>query len=245
MCLRLPVPDGGPMTEIEENIQKIRSRVATAAEACGRRAEEITVIAVSKNFPPESISSAINAGQCHFGENRVQEAESKIPRFHDAHELKWHMIGHLQSNKAHRAVELFDVVHSVDSIRLALKLSQAALAIGKRLPVMIQVDLGMEETKFGAESSQIADMVAAILNLGGLQLDGLMTIPPFFENPEDAGPYFAALRELRQTLETEQPGCLGLGQLSMGMSHDFEVAIREGATMVRIGSAIFGERYRG
>jgi pyridoxal phosphate enzyme (YggS family) len=233
------------MAGTEENIRKVRARLAEVAAACGRRPEEITIIAVSKNFPPEDISFAIDAGQCHFGENRVQEAESKIPHFHGMHQLKWHMIGHLQSNKAHRAAELFDVIHSVDSIKLAQKLGQASLAIGKSLPVLIQVDLGMEETKFGAERAQVADVVAAIANLGGLRLDGLMTIPPFFENPECARPYFAALRELRQSLESEQPGCLGSGQLSMGMSHDFEVAIREGATMVRIGTAIFGERYGG
>ena len=233
------------MAGIEENIQKVRARLAKAALACGRRPEEITIIAVSKNFPPESISSAIDAGQYHFGENRVQEAASKIPQFHAMPQLKWHMIGHLQSNKADRAVELFDVIHSVDSIKLARKLSEASLAMGKSLSVLIQVDLGLEETKFGAERSQVADLAAAISNLGGLRLDGLMTIPPFFEDPESTRPYFAALRELRQSLESEQPGCLGRGQLSMGMSHDFEAAIQEGATMVRIGTAIFGERYRG
>ena len=233
------------MAGIEENIRKVGVRLAKAAAACGRQPGEIAVIAVSKNFPPEAISLAIDAGQIHFGENRVQEAESKIPRFQGMHQLKWHMIGHLQSNKAQRAAELFDVIHSVDSIKLAQKLSQASLAIGKSLPVLIQVDLGQEETKFGAERGQVADMVAGIANLDGLRLDGLMTIPPFFEDPESARPYFAALRELRQSLESEQPGCLGTGQLSMGMSHDYEVAIREGATMVRIGTAIFGERHSG
>jgi pyridoxal phosphate enzyme (YggS family) len=230
------------MAGIEENVEKVRARLAKAAAASGRRPEEITLIAVSKNFPREDISSAIIAGQCHFGENRVQEAESKIPHFRGIHQLIWHMIGHLQSNKARRAAELFDVIHSVDSIKLARKLSEASLAIGKRLPVLIQVDLGLEETKFGAERGQVADMVAAIANLEGLRLEGLMTMPPYFENPESTRPYFASLRELRQSLESEQPGCLGSGQLSMGMSHDFEVAIREGATMVRVGTAIFGER---
>jgi len=233
------------MAGIEENIRKVRARLAEAAAACGRRPEEITVIAVSKNFLPGDISFAIDAGQTYFGENRVQEAESKIPHFHGMQQLQWHMIGHLQSNKAHRAAELFDVVQSVDSIKLARMLSQASLAIGKILPVLIQVDLGLEETKFGAERAQVADLVAAIANLGGLRLDGLMTIPPFFDDPECTRPYFAALRELRQSLESEQPGCLGSSQLSMGMSHDFEVAIREGATMVRIGTAIFGERCGG
>jgi PLP dependent protein len=233
------------MTGIEENIQKVRARLAQAAAACGRRPEEIRIIAVSKNFPPGSISCAIGAGLCEFGENRVQEAESKIPHFRSVPHLKWHMIGHLQSNKAHRAAELFDVIHSVDSIKLARKLGQAADALGKKLSVLIQVDLGLEAAKFGAERSQVAEIVAAVLNLEGVSLDGLMTIPPFFEDPEGARPYFAALRRLRDSLELEQPGCLGLGQLSMGMSHDFEAAVSEGATVVRIGTAIFGVRSYG
>jgi len=233
------------MAGIEENLRNVRARLAKAAVACGRRPEEITIIAVSKNFPPAGIAAAIEAGQCHFGENRVQEAETKIPHFHGMHQLQWHMIGHLQSNKAHRAAELFDVIQSVDSIKLARKLGQASLAIGKILSVLIQVDLGLEETKFGAERGQVADLVAAIANLRGLRLDGLMIIPPYFEDAECTRPYFAALRELRQSLESEHPGCLGSGRLSMGMSHDFEVAIREGATMVRIGTAIFGERNGG
>jgi pyridoxal phosphate enzyme (YggS family) len=230
------------MIEIADNLQRIRSRIAAAAEASGRGPEEITLIAVSKNFLQESISSAITAGQTHFGENRVQEAESKIPYFQSAPNITWHMIGHLQSNKAWRAAELFDVIHSVDSIKLARKLSQAALELGKTLSVLIQVDLGHEETKFGADRGQVAEIVAATTEMGGLRLDGLMTMPPFFEDPERTRPYFAALRELRQSIEQEQPGALGHGQLSMGMSHDFEVAIQEGATIVRVGTAIFGER---
>lgn len=230
------------MNGIGDNIQRIRSRIAAAALARGRGPEEITLIAVSKNFLQESISSAITAGQTHFGENRVQEAESKIPYLQSAPNITWHMIGHLQSNKAERAAELFNVIHSVDSIKLARKLSQAALELGKTLSVLIQVDLGQEETKFGADRGQVAEIVAATTDMGGLRLDGLMTIPPFFEDPERTRPYFAALRELRQSIEQEQPGALGRGQLSMGMSHDFEVAIQEGATMVRVGTAIFGER---
>jgi pyridoxal phosphate enzyme (YggS family) len=233
------------MTGIQENLQAVHARTANAAKACGRHPEEITIVAVSKSFSHECISSAIEGGQRDFGENRVQEAESKIPHFHSMPHLTWHMIGHLQSNKAQRAAELFDVIQSVDSIRLAHKLSQAALDLGKSLSILVQVDLGQEDTKFGAERSQVADIVAAILNLGGLRLDGLMTIPPFFEDPERTRPYFVALRELLQALEQEQEGCLGRRQLSMGMSHDFEVAIQEGATMVRIGTAIFGDRTRG
>ncbi len=230
------------MNGIAENIAGVRRDIAAAAAACGRKPEEITLVAVSKTVPKESILAAVSAGQNHFAENRVQEAESKIPLLHPVPNLTWHMIGHLQSNKAQRAAELFDVIHSVDSVKLAGKLSQAALAIGKTLSVHIQVDLGHEETKFGTEQSQVADMVAAISAFGGLSLAGLMTIPPFFEDPELTRPYFRALRELRNALEQEQPGCLGRSELSMGMSHDFGVAIQEGATIVRIGTAIFGER---
>ncbi len=230
------------MNRIAENIAGVRRDIAAAAVACGRKPDDITLVAVSKTAPKESILAAASAGQNHFAENRVQEAESKIPFLHPVPNLIWHMIGHLQSNKAQRAAELFNVIHSVDSTKLAGKLSQAAKSAGKTLSVLIQVDLGHEETKFGAERTQVADMVAEISSLGGLSLTGLMTIPPFFKDPELARPYFSALRELRDALEREQPGCLGPGELSMGMSHDFVVAIQEGATIVRIGTAIFGQR---
>jgi pyridoxal phosphate enzyme (YggS family) len=230
------------MNGISQNIRRIHEEIASAASACGRNAGDIALVAVSKNFSRDHILEAISAGQYHFGENRIQEAEFKIPSLRSVPNLTWHMIGHLQSNKAHRAAELFDVIHSVDSIKLAGKLSQAALALGKTLTVLIQVDLGHEATKFGAEQNLVADMVAAISNLQGLRLSGLMTLPPFFEDPELARPYFRALRELLQSLEQKHPGCLGRGELSMGMSLDFPVAIEEGATIVRLGTAIFGER---
>jgi PLP dependent protein len=230
------------MNGIAENIRCIRGKIAAAASAYGRKAEDVALVAVSKNFSRDYILEAISCGQTQFGENRVQEAESKIPTLRSAPNLTWHMIGHLQSNKAHRAAELFDVIHSVDNIKLAGKLSQAALALGKTLTVLIQVDLGHEATKFGADRGQVADLMGAISNLQGLRLSGLMTIPPFFEDPELARPYFRALRELRQSLAQKHPGCLGCGELSMGMSLDFPIAIEEGATIVRVGTAIFGER---
>jgi len=233
------------MIMIESNLQEIRDRLSAAARRCGRQPEEITLVAVGKNFPADFLSAAIKAGQCHFGENRVQEAESKIPQFRSTPNLTWHMIGHLQSNKAHRAAELFDVIQTVDSVKLARKLGEACADLGKNLSVLIQVDLGQEETKFGADRSQVAAIVEEIVRRGGLRLDGLMTIPPFFEDPERTRPYFAGLREMMQSLEMEQPGCLGAQHLCMGMSHDFEVAVQEGATLVRIGTAIFGERYVG
>ncbi len=231
------------MSQIARNLKSIREKIARAALACGRSVDEIKLLAISKTFPEEAISQAAGAGIRSFGENRVQEAESKILYFRKILDLEWHLVGHLQSNKARRAAELFDVVHSLDSVRLAIRLNQASAEAGKILSVLIQVDLGKEKTKFGAIPIQIREIIEAISNLKNLRLNGLMTIPPFFENQEHVRPFFAHLRELRDRLESEQPGCLGHRDLSMGMSHDFETAIREGATIIRIGTAIFGSRH--
>jgi pyridoxal phosphate enzyme (YggS family) len=152
-------------------------------------------------------------------------------------------VGHLQSNKARRAAELFDVVHSLDSVRTAGRLCQTCRDLDKSLSVLVQVDLGREKTKFGVLPDEVLPLVAAISGMEGLKLNGLMTLPPFFDDPERARPYFRQLRELRDRLELQEPGCLGLQHLSMGMSNDFEVAISEGATIVRVGTAIFGERH--
>lgn len=230
------------MDDIAMNIRAVRDRMEKAAVACGRDVKGIALLPISKTFSVESIARAIAAGIHLFGENRVQEAESKILHFRDVSGLEWHLVGHLQSNKARRAAELFDVIHSIDSARLAVKLDQAAAGNGKMLSVLLQVDLGSEETKFGAPAGEIRDLVGMISGLKRLRLDGLMTIPPFFENPEEARPYFAALRKLSESLEAEQAGCLGRRHLSMGMSHDFEAAIMEGATIIRVGTAIFGTR---
>jgi pyridoxal phosphate enzyme (YggS family) len=230
------------VSTIVENIQWIRDRIAAAAASCNRSPDDITLLPISKTFPVDSISQAAAAGISRFGENRVQEAEKKILHFRSLANLEWHLVGHLQSNKAKRAAELFDVIHSVDSIKLATRLSQACVEIGKVLSVLIQVDLGGEDTKFGAEPDSIADIVRVVSGLKGIRINGLMTIPPFFEDPDKSRPYFARLRDLRDTVESEMPGCLGERHLSMGMSHDFEAAIREGSTMVRIGTAIFGTR---
>jgi pyridoxal phosphate enzyme (YggS family) len=230
-------------TQIESNIRSVQKRIADAATASGRSPEDITLLAISKTFPVESISRAAAAGLSKFGENRVQEAESKIIHFRERSGFEWHLVGHLQTNKARRAAELFDCIHSLDSLRLAEKLDQACRETGKKLSVLLQVDLGQEETKFGADPKHVREIIEAISLHKGLRIDGMMTIPPFFENPEHVRPYFIRLRELRDTLESEQPGCLGRRDLSMGMSHDFEVAIREGATIVRIGTSIFGSRH--
>jgi pyridoxal phosphate enzyme (YggS family) len=230
------------MDHIVRNVLSIHERIAKAADKCGRSLDKIFLLAVSKTFPPDFIVRAVEAGIRRFGENRVQEAELKIPQLQKIHGLEWHLVGHLQANKARRAAELFDVIHSVDSVKLATKLNQASKEAGKILSVLLQVDLADESTKFGAEPGQIRELVEAIHGLSSLRLDGLMIIPPFFDDPENVRPYFARLRELRDKMEAEQPGCLGLKHLSMGMSHDFEQAIQEGATILRIGTAIFGER---
>lgn len=233
------------MEAIAENLARVRARIAEAAKASGRTPESVKLVAISKTFPAEAISSAIAAGQTCFGENRVQEAEPKIHKLSGAHKLDWHLVGHLQSNKAKKACELFNVIHSVDSARLATRLSEACLETDGRVSILLQVDLGHEKTKFGAGEAEVAAIVDEISGLAGIRLDGLMTLPPFFENAEEVRPYFARLRELLETLESRRPGCLGQRHLSMGMSHDFEIAIQEGATMVRIGSSIFGERTHG
>ena len=230
------------MDYIARNIQSIRERIADAAAQCGRSPEDIILLAISKTFPKELIARAAEAGIQRFGENRVQEAEGKIPQLTGIPGLEWHLVGHLQTNKARSAAELFDVIHSLDSVKLGAKLNEASLETGKKLSVLLQVDLGGEETKFGADPSEIPEIVESMRKFTSLRLNGLMTIPPYFGNPEEVRPYFAKLRELAEKLESEQSGCLGQRHLSMGMSHDFEQAILEGATILRIGTAIFGER---
>jgi pyridoxal phosphate enzyme (YggS family) len=230
------------VNNIAQNIRLIRDKIASAAESCNRSPDEILLLAISKTFPVEAIARAAEAGVHQFGENRVQEAESKILHFRQTLQLEWHLVGHLQSNKAKRAAELFSVIHSVDSLKLARRLSEASLQIGKHLSVLLQVDLGGEPTKFGADPGKIRNLVEEITSLGGIRLDGLMTIPPYFEDSDQSRPFYATLREIRDRLESEKPGCLGRKHLSMGMSHDFEAAIQEGASIVRIGTAIFGVR---
>jgi PLP dependent protein len=230
------------MYDIAQNIRRIQERAAAAAVSCGRSPDEIALLAISKTFPAESIRQAAEGGLKRFGENRVQEAEGKILRIRPELNLEWHLVGHLQSNKAKRAVELFDVIQSLDSTKLASRISEAAVEMGKTQSVLLQVDLGQEETKFGADPERVREILEGLSGLKAIRLDGLMTIPPFFEDPEKSRPFYAKLRELRDALDSEQPGCLGQKHLSMGMSHDFEEAIREGASIIRIGTAIFGSR---
>lgn len=212
--------------------------MAAACHRAGRRVEDVKLIAVSKTFPAERIREAYEAGLRDFGENRVQEAAPKIAAL-EGLEITWHLIGHLQSNKAKRARELFRWVHSVDSVHLAQKLDHAAQNSSARLPILLQVNLGGEETKSGLREEEVLRTAEEVSRFPSLEVRGLMLIPPFFDNPNDARPYFRRLRKLTEEIRTAMPAAT---ELSMGMSHDFEAAIEEGATMIRVGTAIFGAR---
>ncbi len=238
-------------TSIAENIARARERISVAAERSGRRGEDVTLVVISKTFPGEAIREAYAAGARHFGENRVQEWESKRPKVGDL-KATWHLIGHLQSNKAKRAVNLFHTIDSVDSINLAQKLEAAIIGQSmnpssaeprldyRGFGILLEVHLAPEESKSGVEEAGLPALAEAVLALPHLDLRGLMTIPPFAEDPERARPFFRKLRELRDLLKARTGRALP--ELSMGMSHDFEIAIEEGATQVRLGTAIFGAR---
>jgi hypothetical protein len=237
---------------LRERLALVQAQIATAAAAAGRQVHEIQLIAVSKTHPPEVIAEAASAGISDFGENRVQEAQRKIAALYHLHPRpRWHLIGHLQRNKARLAVELFDLIHSVDSLRLAETLDRYARERDRRLPILLQVNVSGETSKEGfALTGGINNEpayrvflhdVEAILQLPALEVRGLMTIAPIVDHPDQARPYFAALRELRDDLARRYPNT-DWRELSMGMSDDLTAAIAEGATMVRIGRAIFGER---
>jgi len=223
---------------IRTNLDHIRERIAQAAARAGRDPSEITLVAVSKTKPCEAIREAISAGATILGENRVQEAETKIAELHDL-PVAWHLIGHLQTNKANKAVHLFDLIHSVDSPRLVEAVNRGGESIGKRQAILLQVNIAGEEQKFGTAPGEFERLLECALAAPAVEVRGLMVMPPFGEDPEDARPYFRALRDLA----VKYTGELGnRPELSMGMTGDFEVAIEEGSTMVRIGTAIFGER---
>ena len=227
--------------EIQENIARVQKRIMAACNRSGRRAEEVKLVAVSKKVTPDIIRLAYDAGVREFGENRVQEAGEKRPSLSDL-TATWHLIGHLQTNKARLARELFHWVHSVDSLRLAAKLDKAAVCSGDRLQVLLEVNLGDETAKSGAKENEVMELAGQVSQFETLELRGLMTIPPFFEDPERVRPFFRRLRELGEKIESTRLPNTSMKDLSMGMSHDFEVAIEEGATIVRVGTAIFGER---
>ena len=229
---------------IAGNLSRIHERIAVAAAKAHRKPEEITLIGVSKTHPPEAVREAYRAGLRHFGENRVQEWEGKRGALADiAEACRFHLIGHLQSNKAARAAKYFDRVDSVDDFSLAQKLDRAAsekASFSLKLPVLVEVHIGGEESKSGVAEAGLVSLAEEILSLPHLRLEGLMCIPPFSADPEEGRPYFAQLRRLQEMLQTRLQ--VKLPVLSMGMSHDFEFAIQEGSTEVRVGTALFGTR---
>jgi len=226
-------------SHVAANVARVRERIARAAERAGRRAGDVTLVAVSKVFPAAAIRAAYEAGVRHFGENRVQEWESKCGEL-DGLDATWHLVGHLQSNKARRAAKLFHYVDSVDSLPLARRLDVAAAELARTLRVLIEVKLDPEPAKSGADPESLEWLAGSVLTLPHLDLQGLMAIPPFLDDPEQVRPYFRRLRGLRDDVARR----LGrpLPVLSMGMTQDFEAAIKEGATEVRVGTAIFGAR---
>lgn len=233
----LQVPEG-----LRERLDQVRRKIQTCASRCGRKAEDITVVAVSKTHRVDEVRKAIGAGLFDFGENRIQEAEEKISEV-GRRVARWHLVGHLQANKASRALKLFDVIHSLDSVALAKRLNRLCEEEDRsELPVLIQVDLAREQSKSGVAEDRLPELLEAVMECSRLQLAGLMTLPPYFDDPENVRPFFTRLREIRDSFEVKGYFDKGRGELSMGMSHDFDVAIEEGATILRIGTAIFGMR---
>jgi pyridoxal phosphate enzyme (YggS family) len=227
------------VADIRENIEKVRDQINQTAIECGRDPAAVTLLAVSKTFGAEVIDLAAGAGQKAFGENRVQEAEGKIPLVKTPG-IEWHLIGHLQSNKARRAVQLFDVIQTIDSEKLARVLDRNASEEGKRMPVFVEVNVGEEAQKSGVRPDELPQLLEAVASLDHLELHGLMAIPPWSDDPEMSRPYFRRLAGLLD--EVNRNLAKPVTQLSMGMSHDFKVAIQEGSTLVRVGTAIFGKR---
>ena len=229
---------------LADNIARVQERILTAALRAGRKPGEVTLVAVSKTFPAGQIREAFSAGLRVFGENRVQEFAGKVASLRDLRDAEWHMIGHLQTNKAAQAAELFGHIDSVDSTRLARKLNSAAAQLDKRISVLIEINIGGETVKSGLapDSEELESLLNVAPELPFLDLRGLMTVPPYHDDPERSRPYFRAMRGLFNRIAHRQLPAVRMAVLSMGMSHDYEVAIEEGATCVRIGTAIFGTR---
>jgi PLP dependent protein len=229
---------------ISTNLTTVRERVEAAARRAGRSPSDVALMGVTKTHPPEVIREVYAAGLRLFGENRVQEFAGKAPSLLDLADAEWHMIGHLQTNKAVKTAELFAAVDSVDSVKLAEKLDAAARKLNKKLPILIEINVGGEAAKSGVatDSRELDDLLEAAPRFEALEFRGLMTVPPFTDNPEGARPFFRKLRELRDAIAARKLPAIRMDVLSIGMSHDFEVAIEEGSTCVRVGTAIFGER---
>jgi pyridoxal phosphate enzyme (YggS family) len=230
------------MRTIQNNFQTIVSRIHKTAKACGRNPEEITLVAVSKKKSVSLIQSGINAGIRHLGENYIQEAVDKIDTIGPVDGLHWHFIGHLQSNKAKFAVPYFDLIHTVDSFKLAKEIDKQAVKAKKVQDILLQVNISREQTKSGTGQEQIRQLAIEISALENVAVKGLMCMPPFFDDPEKARPYFRQLARIRKDIQDLSSPGLSMEHLSMGMSNDFEIAIEEGATHVRVGTSIFGSR---
>ena len=228
------------MASIRDNLLMVLDRMDQAAKRAGRDPEEIKLVTVSKTVEPARIREAIEAGVTILGENYVQEARRKIEEI--GHGIQWHMIGHLQTNKAKYAVSLFDYVHSIDGISLAREIDRRAAQKGRRVRALVEVNLSGETSKFGIDPEDVMELIQHVASLKHISIEGLMTMPPYFDDPERARPYFVGLRELGDRVRREKIEGLRMDELSMGMSGDFEAAIEEGATMIRVGTAIFGER---
>ena len=226
---------------MKDRLQQIHQRIDQAATRCKRSAESIRLIAVSKTMPADLVKEAIAAGVSDLGENYIQEARDKVNALATS-EVSWHFIGHLQSNKAKYAIRLFDLIHSVDSFKLAQELNKHARKIDKVQAVLVQVNVAKEESKSGVYVEETIELMKQLSRLENISVKGLMTMPPYFNAPDKVRPFFAELRELRDRIRKEGIANIGMDELSMGMTGDFEAAIEEGATMVRIGTAIFGER---
>ena len=226
---------------MKQRLEQVKDRIRRAAESCNRDADSVKLVAVSKTIAAESVREAIEAGVTILGENYVQEARDKFKALVQ-YPVSWHFIGHLQSNKAKYAVRLFDLIHSVDSLKLARELNKQAAKLEKIQQILIQVNISGEDTKSGIAPHEAPGLIAEIGSMKNLAVKGLMTMPPYFYQPEKVQPFFAALRELRDQIKAQSLPNISLEELSMGMTGDFEVAIQEGATLVRIGTAIFGER---
>ena len=233
--------DPGLSRSIADNLAAVRSRIERAAARSGRPASSIRLVAISKTFGPGHVRAAYAAGQRDFGENKVQEALDKREALADL-DVRWHLVGHLQSNKAKKAAGAFALIHSVDGADLLLRLDRAARELGQSVDALVQVDLAGEATKFGAAPADLPAVFDAASRAAHLRIVGLMLLPPWSEDPEETRPYFRRLRQLREEWLARGTPAAMLAELSMGMSHDFEVAIEEGATLVRVGTAVFGPR---
>lgn len=225
------------MADFAERLTLIENRIQTACARAGRSPESVKLLAVSKTHSPETVCEAAQCGITVFGENKVQEAERKIPLCPG--NLSWHLIGHLQSNKVKRAVRLFDMIHAADSLKILETIDQACDEAGRNIKTLLEVNVSGEAAKFGLRPDEVESVLDAASSLRRIEIEGLMTMPPFREDPEESRQWFRALAELRERMRAAG---YGLPELSMGMSHDFEIAIEEGATWIRVGSALFGAR---